>query len=446
MGFMDLIEGLSPAARARRLIMSQIDLLRGQQGEPEPTPNVSAGNDFGLGAGPSMPPPEMAAQAPARPQALPQAMGRTQAPPGGQNAPVGPSGPPGGAAVGQPAPATVDPQQAAIDKLEKDRQAAMEAQDKLLTPPDRTAAEEAYKTRAGTAGGHLALAVLAKEAGLGEFTAQHLKQAAEARAPMKMAGGTMTDTGFIEDPAYQQEVQLRRADGRLKQIETALQGALTRQERARLEKEQAAAQAALQKERLASQQFIANQAHLDRVAALSAKGAGGGAGKILPVKTVSDLTEGQNKLTAMTRLGQEFDPSFSGLGGMASTAAGQYIPGVDTKAAEWWRNYQKDAALIERHGLFGASLTTGESAAWRAADIRPGMAPEAIQRNLARRQQILQEKYEREVGNLGGSGYNTEAFQQRVNAPPAGGGGGRIIVNPQTGQRLQEVNGQWVPL
>lgn len=441
MEFTDLLERLSPAARARRLIMSQIDMLRGQEEpQPPPRPNLSAGNDFGMGTGPAMPPPEMQAptqppaQAPARAQALPQALG------GGRTAPppqIAPSAPPG-ASAGQPA---ADPY--GIDKLEAERKAAMDAQDKLLQPPDRTAAEEAYRKRAASGGKHMALALLANEAKLEPFSAHHLKQAAEARAPMKVAGGTMTDEGFIEDPAYQQELALRRADGRLKNIEQALQGALTRQERARLEKEQQAAQAGLQRERLAAQAFIANQAHLDRVAALGAKG--GGSGKILPVKTVSDLTEGQNKLTGMTRLGQEFDPSFSGLGGMASNALGQ-VPGVDTKAAEWWRNYMKEASLIERHGLFGASLTPGEAASWKQADIRPGMSSEAIQRNLARRQQILQEKYEREVGNLGGSGYNTEAFQQRVTTPPAGdGGGGRVIVNPTTGQRLREVNGQWVP-
>lgn len=442
MEFSDLFESLSPAARARKLIMSQIDMLRGQQ-EPQqpPQPNLSAGNDFGMGTSPAMPPPEMQApaQAPARAQALPQAMGRVRTAPQPQSVP---SGPPA-ALAGQPA---ADPY--GIDKLEAERKAAFDAQDKLMQPPDRTAAEEAYRKRAASSGKYMALALLANEAKLEPFSAQHLKQAAEARAPMKMAGGTMTDEGFIEDPAYQQELQLRRADGRLKQVEQALQGALSRQERARLEKEQQAAQAALQQERLAAQSFIANQAHLDRMAALSAKGTGGGQGKILPVKTVSDLTEGQNKLTSMTRLHQEFDPSYAGPGGAVSRAAGQYIPGLDTKSAEWWRNYAKEASLVERHGLFGASLTPGEAASWKAADINPSMSPEAIQRNLARRQEILQQKYEREVGNLGGSGYNTEAFQQRVNAPPAappGGGGGRVIVNPQTGQRLREVNGQWVP-
>ena len=69
---------------------------------------------------------------------------------------------------------------------------------------DRAPIEQAYQTRARGGGDKTILALAAGEAGreMQPFQAQFLKQAAEARSPMKMAGGTMTETGFIEDPTY----------------------------------------------------------------------------------------------------------------------------------------------------------------------------------------------------------------------------------------------------
>lgn len=291
----DLLED-APGERENRKRLERLRILRkGPGAAPEiPIPEVDVapeGPYFEMmrGPGPMGPPAELAGggpeQAPGRPQALPQAMARTQTPPGGQNAPVGPSRPPGGAAVGPPAPATagaVDPLQERVNARQKDLEAALAAQDALLQPPDRTAMEAAYKKRAATGEHQLVLSLMAKRAGLDPAAAYHLKQSSEAVEPMKMAGGTMTETGFIEDPAYAQELKLRRADGRLKQIQSALDSAVSAQERERLKKMELDARKDLQDAMIASQQFIAGQASADRryAADLShadraAKGAGG---------------------------------------------------------------------------------------------------------------------------------------------------------------------------
>ena len=138
---------------------------------------------------------------------------------------------------------------APVDDLEAKHKAALAEQEALLTPPDRTAAEEGYKKQALGGQRQLALAL--------------------------MAGGTMTETGFIEDPAYQQELKLKRADMRVKSIERAQELAASAAERARLQKEKLDADAALRREALASQRFIAEMMEGGR----AERAGGGGKGK-----------------------------------------------------------------------------------------------------------------------------------------------------------------------
>jgi hypothetical protein len=191
--------------------------------------------------------------APARGKALPQALGA-----GGGAAGV--AAPAGGAAT---APGGAPP----VDPLEQARIAALAEQEKLMAPPDRAAAEEAYQKQALGGQRQLALALMAGEAGMQPFQAQHLKQAAEARAPMKMAGGTMTETGFIEDPAYQQEVKLKRADMRVKAADRAIELAASAAERRQAAKDKFEADKALRQMMIESQNFIASQSLAERRAA-----------------------------------------------------------------------------------------------------------------------------------------------------------------------------------
>lgn len=327
------------------------------------------------------------AKPPGRPQALPNALARTQGVPGGQNAPVAPAGAPGGAAVGPPAPA-IDPGDAEIARLRQQQKEAQDAQDALLVPPDRTASEEAYRKRAAAGGKHMALALLANEAKLEPFSAQHLKQAAEARAPMKMAGGTMTDEGFIEDPAYQQELKLRRADGRLKQIDQALQNALTAQDRKMLEREKIKAQMDLKREQIEAQKAIAAIVHGGK----GGKGGEGGEYDALPKAATNEEKKAYAAAvagrTALPQLMKEVDanPDAFGMGvGLGEKAggligAGNPVPMTAQQQATRARIYSRYSAIINE--MIGAAQSPAEYARLQA--FIPGQleSAEGIKRKM----------------------------------------------------------------
>lgn len=201
------------------------DLLRGQQprqmGPTAMPPQAQM-------PPPMQPPPPMPASPPMQPQpqqrALPQATAQTT------------------------------PWQANLQRLQGERETAMAEEQAALQPLDRSAMEKTYRERAATGQGHLLKALAAIEAGK-EFApvSQHfLRASEEAVAPMKMAGGTMTEQGFIEDPGYAQELRVKRAQAKLAQIERAEQFNLTREENARLQTERLAAQRELQEARLES--------------------------------------------------------------------------------------------------------------------------------------------------------------------------------------------------
>jgi hypothetical protein len=328
-----------------------------------------------------------------------------------------------------------------LDKREQDLTAQM---GKLSEAPDRSKSEAVYKER--VEGGNKALlrALAAQQAGPGFAPLQqHFMQESEAaKAPMKVAGGVYTPEGFIEDAEALVNKKLAVLGQQLQNIERAKNSNVTEQSRQALKREedkirqeaqqlQLGYQRALAESAAADRRMFQQQAHLDRVAALEAKG-GGGQGKILPTKTIGDLTEGQNKARMVARLQTEFKPEFAGWEGSTKEMAGRMVPFVDTQAAEWWKNYRKEAELIERHGLFGAALTATELSSWRAADISPGMAPAAVERNLKRRAEILQEHQDNYIRNYRTSGYNTEAFPE--SAQPQTGSTGATWAPPPTGQ------------
>lgn len=161
---------------------------------------------------------------------------------------------------------------------------------------------------------------------------------------------------------------------------------------------------------------------------IDAKGAATAAGKTLPQSALKDIGALEETAGRIGRLQSEFDPRFAGLKGAAATIAGNNIPGVTTDASEWWKNYRKEAELVERHAMFGASLTEGEKKAWRDADIAPKMAPDAIQRNLARRKELADKVFGNAVERQQRAGYNArDVFGAQAPQPQrqgAGGGGG----------------------
>ncbi len=107
---------------------------------------------------------------------------------------------------------------------------------------------------------------------------------------------------------------------------------------------------------------------------------------------VKQITEARDNAATITRLTNSFEDDFGGKGvfgmGADRSMGVKANLGMDSAAVDWWKNYRKQSELIERHALFGASLTTGEQEAWRSADISPGMDPKVIKQNLITREQI----------------------------------------------------------
>jgi hypothetical protein len=120
--------------------------------------------------------------------------------------------------------------------IQRREQEAMAEQQRLMQPPDRAGMEAAYQKHSNAGLGKLTLALAAQQAGPGfePFQAQALQQYAASQAPQKMAGGTMTGEGFIEDPAYGQEMKLKQIEARITALGKAREGNLTMQEHRRL--------------------------------------------------------------------------------------------------------------------------------------------------------------------------------------------------------------------
>ena len=121
--------------------------------------------------------------------------------------------------------------------------------------------------------------------------------------------------------------------------------------------------------------------------------------KPLAQKVVDNITEARDNASTIASLKSSFKPGFAGKGvlgigaDMQMSASGNI--GVDKDAVEWWKNYRKQAELIERHALFGAALTPTEQASWRSSDIGPGMNADVIARNLDTRERMTKKVLER---------------------------------------------------
>jgi hypothetical protein len=120
--------------------------------------------------------------------------------------------------------------------------------------------------------------------------------------------------------------------------------------------------------------------------------------KPLAPSVVKNITEARDNALTIASLSGSFKPEFAGKGvlglgaDMQMSASGNL--GADTDAVEWWKNYRKQAELIERHALFGAALTPTEQASWRSADIGPGMDAKVVARNLATREKFTKQVLE----------------------------------------------------
>jgi len=178
--------------------------------------------------------------------------------------------------------------------------------------------------------------------------------------------------------------------------------------------------------------------------------------KVLPQAVVKLVTEARDNATAMDGLATAFKPEYAGKGvyglGADMQMSASANLGMDKDSVNWWKDYRKNIELVERHAMFGASLTVGEQGAWRSADISPGMDADVIKRNLKTRRELAQKVLGNAEQDMVDAGHSEErvrniAGRNRQPATPERPAAGAVqtATNPKTGEKLQLVNGQWVP-
>lgn len=138
--------------------------------------------------------------------------------------------------------------------------------------------------------------------------------------------------------------------------------------------------------------------------------------KPIPRTVATPLIEARNAAMTIDRLSSTFEPRFASKGFLGYGADAQLaissVFGTDADAVDWWKNYLKDVALVERHEKFGSALTPTEQASWKAADINPGMAPKVIERNLKQRAELAKKLFEYTAQDAIDIGYDADKIQK----------------------------------
>jgi hypothetical protein len=195
---------------------------------------------------------------------------------------------------------------------------------------------------------------------------------------------------------------------------------------------------AMAKEADATRRYIAElMADARRYAADARADAAGsrGSDKPVPNKIMETLRQGEQTMSALDRMNAGFDDKYGGPQGAVDKLSGTWNPfsGKESEAtANWWKDYENQAALVERHGLFGSALSANELAAWRTATVQPGMKAETIRHNLAKRAEIARKHYRdtREQYIKGGYGKVDEAFPDVPDTTPTAAPTGSVTVPP----------------
>jgi hypothetical protein len=134
--------------------------------------------------------------------------------------------------------------------------------------------------------------------------------------------------------------------------------------------------------------------------------------KPLAPAVVKQVTEARDNSATLDRLSTSFQDEYAGKGAFGLGADMQLAAsgnlGVDKDSVDWWKNYRKQAELIERHALFGAALTPTEQASWRSADIGPGMDAAVVRRNLETRAVLAKKVFENTQQDMIDAGHNPE--------------------------------------
>jgi hypothetical protein len=132
---------------------------------------------------------------------------------------------------------------------------------------------------------------------------------------------------------------------------------------------------------------------------------------------VGKLTAEGQKLSNLRDYGASFQDSYAGMSagpidyGNAAKTVGQL--GIGTKnasdAAQWWQGYDRYKNEV-RKDLYGATLTPSEERTFESADIRAGMDPALITKNLAMQRTIIERGMKRKSDALTKAGFNPEVI------------------------------------
>jgi hypothetical protein len=129
---------------------------------------------------------------------------------------------------------------------------------------------------------------------------------------------------------------------------------------------------------------------------------------------INRITEIDDSLGVQKRLLETFKPNYAGYkvkfaGDIANTIASTF--GGDNEAqADWWKAYDANDN-IARNALYGASLTDGETKAWKATTVDISMTPSMIERRMKERAALIEAKRKTTIENLGKANFNVDNFQ-----------------------------------
>lgn len=138
-------------------------------------------------------------------------------------------------------------------------------------------------------------------------------------------------------------------------------------------------------------------------------------GGAIPVSAANVARESVSQFSALNRALNTFQDDFAGnragnwAGELENQAEARFGLGTPGQS-EWWADFRATDNLI-RNSLFGASLTQGEKTAYEQTTIAPGMSPEKVKANLARRAEIVGGVLAREKEFYLANGYKPEAVE-----------------------------------
>ncbi|KAK4833125.1 hypothetical protein QYF36_002916 [Acer negundo] len=133
----------------------------------------------------------------------------------------------------------------------------------------------------------------------------------------------------------------------------------------------------------------------------------------LPGDKEKALREAASTVSNLGRSLEGFRDDYLGFGSSIENVVQGYTGMGTPGQRDWWADFRGTDNLV-RNELFGASLTSGEKAAYGATTITPDMSPAEAKKNIARRADIARKGLERYRDYLTKSGYAAEPINALV--------------------------------